>query len=121
MARKWVVGRGQQPVWTALSELFLDSSFDEADHRRIADVLRQSPYRREELQDILRNEVAPVFGTNLYSIAGEWERGGEDEVRQLMERWIETQSARAWRARIWRIIAPRMIPNDWYPIADLLE
>jgi hypothetical protein len=61
------------PVWVALSELFLDTELDDADHDRIAAVLAASPYSEDKLEEILRFEVTPVLKKNLQSVAGEWE------------------------------------------------
>ncbi|TDW61588.1 hypothetical protein EDF57_109146 [Novosphingobium sp. PhB55] len=69
------------PVWTALSELYLDTSFDEADAARIAARLRQSPFSRSEIEWILRHEVTPAFAANLRSVAGEWVPWTPQEVR----------------------------------------
>ena len=66
------VADGRLPVWTALSELFLDTELQEDDHRRIAAVLAASPYTAKELDEILRCEVTPVLKPNLLCVAGEW-------------------------------------------------
>jgi hypothetical protein len=70
------VGR-RQPVWSALSELWLDTELEEEDLRRIAGVMSQSGYRVDELREIYLYEVAPVVSPNLFSLAGEW--AGFDE------------------------------------------
>lgn len=62
----------RRPVWAALSELFLDAELEEADYRRMACTLRDSGYAPAEWQGILRTEVAPVVGGNLFSAAGGW-------------------------------------------------
>lgn len=72
------------PVWTALSELFLDTELQESDHERIARVLADSPYSEEKLSEILRFEVTPVLKGNLLSIAGEWAGFDEDWLREKL-------------------------------------
>ncbi|WP_162878131.1 DUF7079 family protein [Trinickia diaoshuihuensis] len=57
------------PVWEALSELFVGRELQEYDYAAIADTLRQSGYSIDELDRILREEVAPVFGKNLSPLA----------------------------------------------------
>ncbi|WP_443969962.1 DUF7079 family protein [Sphingobium sp. CR28] len=109
------------PVWTVLSELFLDTSFDEADYDRIAEVLRRSPFRLSELERILREEVSPAFAGNLLSVAGEWERWSQEEVQTIMQQSLELQSATGWRAWIRKRLVRRIIPDDWHPIADRLK
>jgi hypothetical protein len=76
----------RRPVWEALSELFLDTSFDEADFNRIARVLARSPYSLEELEHILVSEVHPACGANMLSLAGEW-TGFDPE-------WLESRIVR---------------------------
>jgi hypothetical protein len=57
------------PVWEALSELFVGRELQDYDYAAIADTLRQSGYPLDELDRILRDEVAPVFGKNLSPLA----------------------------------------------------
>jgi hypothetical protein len=110
------------PVWTVLSELFLDTSFDDADYDRIAAVLLQSPYRRRtEIEQILRNEISPAFSSNLFSIAGEWVPWSEEEVREIMEQWLDRQSAKGWLAWVKARLTARIIPADCHPIATRLS
>jgi hypothetical protein len=68
----------RMPVWSALSELFLDTELHHADRERIAAMLAASPYSEEKLEEILRFEVTPTLRANLLSIAGEW--AGFDEA-----------------------------------------
>lgn len=109
------------PVWTVLSELFLDTSLDERDYDRIAEVLSRSAFSRAEIERILRDEVSPAFVRNLFSVAGEWQPWSEDEVHAIMERSLEQQSSKGWRAWIKRRMALRMIPSEWHLIAARLE
>ncbi|WP_422664569.1 DUF7079 family protein [Trinickia sp.] len=53
------------PVWEALSELFAGKEFQDYDHAGIAKTLRLSGYSLDELENVLREEVAPVFRSNL--------------------------------------------------------
>ncbi|MEO0374565.1 MAG: hypothetical protein AAF329_08070 [Cyanobacteria bacterium P01_A01_bin.17] len=77
----------RSPVWDALSELFLDTERQPYNHQWIANTLAESDYTEEELERILRHEVAPILGTNLLSVAGEWQ--GFDQnwlVTQILQR-----------------------------------
>lgn len=77
----------RMPVWSALSELFLDTELQEEDHQRIAQILSASPYSAKKLDEILRFEVTPVLKYNLSSIAGEWTGFDESWLReQLVQR-----------------------------------
>jgi len=68
----------RRPVWTALSELWLDTEIQERDLERIARVMADSGLTIEELHDIYKLEVAPVVSTNALSVAGEWTGFNED-------------------------------------------
>lgn len=93
-------------VWQALSWLFLDTEVDERDFAYIARVVRQTGYSAEQTRIILWNEVYPVLGSNLRSVAGEW-AGWSDEW--LMENlqpsqgpaksrwgWVAKEIRRCW-------------------------
>ena len=62
----------RRPVWSVLSELFLDTSLDSDDLDRIAKSLAQSPYTLADLDRILLWEVYPACRSNLVSLFGEW-------------------------------------------------
>ncbi len=62
----------REPVWEALSELFLDTDTSLSRQWR-ANQLAASPYSIEQLEYILVEEVYPVCKYNLWSVAGEWE------------------------------------------------
>jgi len=61
----------RQPVWEALSELFLDTDTSIARDRR-AGVLASSPYSVDDLERILADEVYPICRWNLLDVVGEW-------------------------------------------------
>ena len=61
----------RQPVWEALSSLFLDTDTSLARTWRVG-ILAASPYSIDELQGILVDEVYPVCSSNLFSVVGEW-------------------------------------------------
>ncbi|MCJ2184604.1 hypothetical protein MTR62_18190 [Novosphingobium sp. 1949] len=109
------------PVWQALSDLFLDTALEEGDHARIASVLSASPYSAQQCEAILRGEVAPVFGRNLYAVAGEWEGWGEADVRRLMANWLRQCASRNPFVRLQVWMAPRFVPHDWSAIAGRLS
>jgi hypothetical protein len=79
------------PVWHAFSELFLDTELQPYDYRDIGKRLRASGYPREELKRILEDEVAPVFSSNLLSVAGEWTAWTEEEVEDIMKRSLRVR------------------------------
>lgn len=85
----------REPVWSALSELFLDTDVSLSRTWR-AQQLAQSPYALEQLEFILVEEVYPVCKYNLLSVAGEW--AGFD-VEWLRARILHHLQA---RSRVWR-------------------
>ena len=69
------------PVWTALTDLFRDTEFTDLDAAYVARVLTASGYDPPTLERIFRDEVAPAFGGNMLSVAGEWAGWSEEVVR----------------------------------------
>lgn len=61
----------RQPVWEALSDMFLDTDVSATRAWRVG-ILAASHYSIDELQQILVDEVYPVCRMNLWSVAGEW-------------------------------------------------
>jgi hypothetical protein len=109
------------PVWSALSDLFLDTQLDESDHRRIAIALRQSSYSALELHHILRDEVTPAFGWNLAAAAGEWAGWTDEAVQEIMTRSLRKWAVTTWLARVGTRFAWRSIQPDWHSIRALLD
>lgn len=62
----------REPVWEALSELFLDIETSLSRRWRVGE-LAASPYSIEPLERILVEEVHPVCHRNLWAVAGVWE------------------------------------------------
>lgn len=74
--------RRREPVWTALSELWLDTEIADQDLDRIAHVMAESDFDVATLREIYLIEVAPVVSRNLLGVAGVWT--GFDE------RWLRS-------------------------------
>jgi hypothetical protein len=104
------------PVWTALSELFLDTELQDDDYARIAAVLGRSGLPHERLQAILNYEVAPVFAFNLVDLAGEWTPWSEEEVLEIMSA-PRRESVLTWMGA-WR--TRRYLTSQWLKIASHL-
>ncbi len=58
-------------VWTALSDLFLDTEVRQWMPRMAAEVLAVG-YSDDEMRAIWSRELVPEFGPNLMQVAGEW-------------------------------------------------
>jgi hypothetical protein len=80
----------RKPVWTALSDLWLDTELDESDLSYIVREMHDSGYSIEELREIYLYEVAPAVYWNLLIVAGEW--GFEDA-------WLHDRILRLLRRR----------------------
>jgi len=65
-------------LWSALSNLFLDTEPDDHTFGYIARVIREDGYTSEEAEHVLWQEVYPVLEANLRSVAGVW-AGWPDE------------------------------------------
>jgi len=90
------------PIWCALSELFVDTAFDDTAADTVARALRESGLPADELERILLDEVAPVFHRNLF--AGNWTGWNPEEVRALVTEHLAGQETLA--ARLARPLRP---------------
>jgi hypothetical protein len=59
-------------LWSALSNLFLDTEIADYMFAHIARVIREDGYTKEEAEHVLWQEVYPVLEANLRSVAGVW-------------------------------------------------
>jgi hypothetical protein len=108
------------PVWSAFSELFLDTELQADDYRRIVAALRASGYAPAELRAILADEVGPAFLFNLLDVAGEWSGWSEDEVREIMLRSLRSGNRMPALAWLKRRLCRRHIAEAWEKIEALL-
>lgn len=99
-------------VWQALSDLFLDSHLDDADHRGIARGLVESGYDWPELDSIMVTEVAPVLHGNLRMVAGQWGTFELDWLEGRILRHMGRQG-HADRARRQERYLMELIADDW--------
>lgn len=114
----------RKPVWTAFSELWLDTELDENDLSRIARVAAESRYSIAELRDIYLHEVAPVVYRNLWGVAGVWNAFDEEWLHAEARRRAERRSL--W-LRFWVFIGlgrwcmTRAAEREWHRIVALLS
>ncbi|MFC4254295.1 hypothetical protein GRI97_02580 [Altererythrobacter xixiisoli] len=109
------------PVWTALSDLFLDTELSDAAYRQIASVLRGSGFTPDELRGILEQEVAPAFAANLFSPAGDWAGWTPDSVREVVTASLDRGALCSLSARISRRLLRDHLRTEWLRISPLLE
>ncbi|CAO3430579.1 DUF7079 family protein [Azospirillum doebereinerae] len=113
MARMEAAGIARRmPVWLAMGELFLDTELDAADHGRIRRVLAGSGYDEATLHDILRREVTPAFGPNLFSVAGAWGCWSEEDAHRLLRPVISGRGFGWMGWVVWRLLR-REVEADW--------
>jgi len=109
------------PVWCALSDLFLDTELQASSHRYVAKIITQSGFSSKEAEAILRDEVAPVFHVNLWTVAGEWTSWTEKDVEEMI---VERLNHPVWWQKIgWlrglilnRVMA--RVEKDWQEIKN---
>ena len=63
----------RKPLWTAFSDLWLDTEVSQITLNYIAREMKASGYSLAELKHIYQHEVAPVIYQNLLVVAGEWD------------------------------------------------
>jgi hypothetical protein len=105
----------RRPVWSALSDLYLDTEY-RSSVRMAARELAVSPYALDELREILLWEVHPVLAGNICATAGVWNRFdqvwlGECIVRgQRRARWLRPRAlcGRRYARLLWRLLEPRI-------------
>jgi hypothetical protein len=104
-------------VWSALSELYLDTEVGDL-VPGIAATLAASPYGERELREILADEVGPVVWVNMLSVAGVWT--GFDE------KWLTREILARGRGFVRRVPVLREVPRflvtfmvlrDWHAVA----
>lgn len=106
------------PVWHALSDLFLDTELQPDDYARIAGQLRTSGFSPAEIRRVLETEVAPAFGPNLLSVAGEWTPWSETDVNDIMRRSATGLAPlRGLKQRMFR----SYVAQEWEKLRPLLE
>jgi hypothetical protein len=82
----------RKPIWMAISEFYLDTKLQDADFRRIALIILESPYSFKEVKTINKYEVFPILQPNLLSPAGEWAGFDEDWLVEKILYMIEKKS-----------------------------
>ena len=86
----------RKPVWTSLSELWLDN-VEDYNLENIAQVMNDSGYSLDTLHRIYLNEVAPVVYANLLCPAGVWDGFDESWLHQKI---ITSLGSRSWLRKI---------------------
>ena len=107
----------RKPVWTALSDLWLDTELSDRGLSHIAGVLDASGFTLAQLQRIYLYKVAPDVFLNFWSVAGVWDCFDEEWLHEEIVHGLDRRTGLgAWWIKAWRramTFAARMI--DWAP------
>lgn len=106
----------RRPVWDAVSELYLDTELTPDSWKRIADVLRDSPYSQSQLDEIMFHEVYPALISNLWSVAGEWSGFDLDALQAS----ILKRCAQRWRLPLFLMPGRYLVRESWRSVKRLL-
>lgn len=111
----------RQPIWTALSEFYIDTELDTDDFIRIKAVFDSSGLPLEEIKNIDLFEVFPLLQSNLLAPAGTW--AGFDEP------WLTEECTKMYKRRrfllhrllckLWNILFYWMRKRYWITIEEL--
>ena len=104
----------RRPVWSALSDLYLDTDY-RTFVRSAARELAATPYSLDDLHAILLREVHPVLARNLCATAGVWDRFDQawlaERILATTRRppwWPHATCGRRYAAHLWRLLEPRI-------------
>lgn len=109
------------PVWTALANLFLDTTHSPDIRRGLAADLLASGFEIEQIEEVLRHEVAPVFGGNLLSLTGEWVLWDQEEVGKAMFRVYCQRRGPTFFQRIQGRLATGLAQSEWKKVRRLVR
>ena len=109
----------REPIWLALSELWLDTELTERDLNHIASVMAESNYSLGELRDIYLYEVAPVLYPNILSVAGEWAGFDEEWLYGKVKEEVRRSSpARRFFHRLKKPLMTYATERHWRALAE---
>lgn len=104
------------PVWTALSELYLDTDVT-LSYASIVQTLAAAPYPVDTLRAILIDEVHPALCGNLLQVAGEWAGFDQD---WLLARMQSVCAQPVWRRRLSRL-SFGLVRSDWRRLEPMIH
>lgn len=109
----------RKPVWIGLSDLFLDTDVSLVD-ARLSKTLKESGFDADEVEKKLREEVGPVFFTNLTVVAGEW-AGWPDEwiVSEVTKYLSKAEVLRIAQKLLSKPVVDQLVKSDWLRVKTL--
>lgn len=105
----------RRAVWSAMSDLYLDTSYRDR-VRFAACELAQTPYTPDELRRILFDEVHPILARNLCAPVGVWDRFDQQWLAERIlanlrrPHWLRSRGRcqRRYAVLLWRLLASRI-------------
>ena len=104
----------RRPVWSALSDLYLDTSY-RTFIRPAARDLAATHYSIDDLREILLREVHPALARNLCATAGVWDRFDQTwlaerilATERLPSWWPRTRCGRRYAEHLWHLLEARI-------------
>ena len=116
--------QARMPLWSALSELWLDNVAQDWELEAIARIMDESGLTIGELWRVYSYEVAPVVYRNAYSFAGEWLGFSPDWLREEI---VHNLRDRPRRTRFWTLFPPTrclmlsQTNDDWKKLVALVR
>jgi len=112
--------KNRKPIWIVLSELYLDMELKESDIIYIAKVIKESPYRLEEVKRINKYEVFPVLYQNLMSPAGQWTGFDESWLVESIQSSLENRNeAKSLAIEMGYAVLKAMFDDYWKAIETI--
>jgi hypothetical protein len=104
----------RQRLWIALSDLFLDTDVS-LSYDHILEVMTQTGFTDDEVQEILLYEVEPALCFNLYDVAGEWAGFEEhwliDRIEEIRSKprpkWVSWLTKSTYARAQWQALLKR--------------
>jgi len=104
-------------VWLLLSDLFVDTEWSDEELRAIGAALKQTGFSANEVEAILRGEVAPVCGRWMrWPSIGPWPAFDSDWVNESVEKYLHRPPF--FRLGLWGLPGVR---RDWKVVRDAME
>lgn len=111
----------KEKVWLLLSDLFVDTEHSDRELREIGVALKGTGFSADDVETILRKEVAPVCGAWMrYPTVGPWPMFDPDDLKQR----IRAHLNRPWYKSTFVSIGLSGLPglkSSWKVVRDAME
>ncbi len=118
----------RERLWVALSDLFRDTELEPHDFDHIAEAIRAAGLDAAAAERVLLRDVAPAFGPNLLSVAGEWAGWPDDSVVQAVQAhlarrhgWLSRAGAALGAQAVRNTVYRWLLRDDWQQVRRRLE